>query len=125
MKIQTTVNGEALVDDVDPRTLLVHYIREELRLTGTHIGCDTSQCGACTVMVDGLAVKSCTGFAVQAAGERIERDEGGSGAENHGGTEPHPEAAECRRSGNGNGLKEHAGHDQRLAPDAIRPGAGK
>jgi carbon-monoxide dehydrogenase small subunit len=76
MKIQVTVNGEAHVDDVEPRTLLVHYIREARGLTGTHIGCDTSQCGACTVIVDGLAVKSCTMFAVQADGAEIQTIEG-------------------------------------------------
>jgi len=76
MKIQTTVNREARGDDVEPRTLLVHYSREELRLTGTHIGGDTSQCGACTVIVDGLAVKSCTMFAVQADGAVIKTIEG-------------------------------------------------
>ena len=76
MKIQVTVNGEAHVDDVEPRTLLVHYIREARGLTGTHIGCDTSQCGACTVIVDGLAVKSCTMFAVQADGTEIQTIEG-------------------------------------------------
>jgi carbon-monoxide dehydrogenase small subunit len=76
MKIQVTVNGEAHVDDVEARTLLVHYIREVRGLTGTHIGCDTSQCGACTVIVDGLAVKSCTMFAVQADGAQIKTIEG-------------------------------------------------
>ena len=70
------VNGAAHVDDVEPRTLLVHYLRETLRLTGTHIGCDTSQCGACTVIVDELAVKSCTMFAVQADGAQIQTIEG-------------------------------------------------
>jgi carbon-monoxide dehydrogenase small subunit len=76
MKTRVTVNGAAHVDDVEPRTLLVHYLRETLRLTGTHIGCDTSQCGACTVIVDGLAVKSCTMFAVQADGAQIQTIEG-------------------------------------------------
>ncbi len=76
MKINITINGEARVDDVEPRTLLVHYIRETRRLTGTHIGCDTSQCGACTVLVDGLAVKSCSLFAVQADGSIIQTIEG-------------------------------------------------
>jgi len=76
MKTSVTVNGAAHVDDVEPRTLLVHYLRETLRLTGTHIGCDTSQCGACTVIVDGLAVKSCTMFAVQADGAQIQTIEG-------------------------------------------------
>lgn len=76
MKTRVMVNGTMHVDDVEPRTLLVHYLRETLRLTGTHIGCDTSQCGACTVIVDGLAVKSCTMFAVQADGAQIQTIEG-------------------------------------------------
>ena len=76
MKIKVTVNGETHHHDVAPRTLLVDYIRETLRLTGTHVGCDTSQCGACTVIVDGLAVKSCTMFAVQADGANIQTIEG-------------------------------------------------
>ena len=76
MKVNVTVNGESHRHDVAPRTLLVDYIRETLRLTGTHIGCDTSQCGACTVIVDGLAVKSCTMFAVQANGAQIQTIEG-------------------------------------------------
>jgi carbon-monoxide dehydrogenase small subunit len=76
MKIKVTVNGETHQHDVAPRTLLVDYIRETLRLTGTHIGCDTSQCGACTLIVDGLAVKSCTMFTVQANGSQIQTIEG-------------------------------------------------
>ena len=70
-RISVTVNGKRHRNDVEPRLLLVHYIREVLGLTGTHIGCDTSQCGACTVLVDGLAVKSCTAFTVQAGGSDI------------------------------------------------------
>lgn len=76
MKIKVTVNGETRQHNVTPRTLLVDYIRETLRLTGTHIGCDTSQCGACTVIIDGLAVKSCTMFAVQANDSQIQTIEG-------------------------------------------------
>ena len=64
--IQVTVNGQARQAEVEPRILLVHFLREELGLTGTKVGCDTSQCGACTVLLDGLAVKSCTCLAVQA-----------------------------------------------------------
>jgi carbon-monoxide dehydrogenase small subunit len=64
--VVVTVNGERHEREVEPRLLLVHYLRETLGLTGTHVGCDTSQCGACTVMVNGRAVKSCTMFAVQA-----------------------------------------------------------
>ena len=62
--IKVTVNGARHTSDVEPRLLLVHYLRDVLGLTGTHVGCDTSQCGACTVHVNGLAVKSCTLFAV-------------------------------------------------------------
>src|SRR5881296_3321720 len=65
-KVATTVNGRRYEHEVEPRLLLVHHLRDNLGLTGTHIGCDTSQCGACTVLVDGKAVKSCTMFAVQA-----------------------------------------------------------
>ena len=70
--ITVTVNGEAVTKEVDARTLLVHFIREDLSLTGTHIGCDTTSCGACTVHLDGTAVKSCTVFAVQADGRDVE-----------------------------------------------------
>ncbi|MFN8558264.1 MAG: (2Fe-2S)-binding protein [Dehalococcoidia bacterium] len=66
--ITVTVNGVARTAEVEPRLLLVHFLRETLGLTGTHIGCDTSQCGACTVILDGAAIKSCTLFAVQADG---------------------------------------------------------
>ena len=75
-QVSMTVNGKARTATVDPRLLLVHFLRETLRLTGTHIGCDTSQCGACTVLVDGRAVKSCTLFAVQADGSTITTIEG-------------------------------------------------
>jgi carbon-monoxide dehydrogenase small subunit len=71
-----TVNGTKSTHDVEPRLLLVHYLREVLGLTGTHIGCDTSSCGACTVMLNGLAVKSCTVLAVQADGGRVMTVEG-------------------------------------------------
>ena len=74
--ITVTVNGEGHTSEVEPRTLLVTYLRETLNLTGTHIGCDTSQCGACTVMVDGETAKSCTVFAVQADGAEITTIEG-------------------------------------------------
>ena len=76
VRIRTTVNGEVHEEDVEPRILLVHYLREQLRLTGAHVGCDTSQCGACTVMVDGKSVKSCTMFAVQADCAEITTIEG-------------------------------------------------
>jgi carbon-monoxide dehydrogenase small subunit len=64
--IRVTINGTVYESDVDSRTLLVHWLRDDLRLTGTHIGCDTTSCGACTIIVDGKATKSCTMFAVQA-----------------------------------------------------------
>ena len=70
--ITVEVNGEAQTREVDARTLLVHFLREDLDLTGTHIGCDTTSCGACTVLLDGRAVKSCTVFAVQADGAAVE-----------------------------------------------------
>jgi len=69
--VSVTVNGEVVQREVEPRMLLVEFIREELRLTGTHIGCDTSFCGACTVLMDGVAVKSCTLFTVQADGTEL------------------------------------------------------
>ena len=74
--ITVTVNGTTYDRDVEPRMLLVHFLRDVLGLTGTNIGCDTSQCGACTVHLDGLAVKSCTTLAVQAAGSVITTIEG-------------------------------------------------
>ncbi len=70
--ITVTVNGQPQTREVDSRLLLVHFLREELELTGTHIGCDTTSCGACTVLLDGRAVKSCTVFAVQADGAAVE-----------------------------------------------------
>jgi carbon-monoxide dehydrogenase small subunit len=76
MHIQLSVNGEKHEADVEPRLLLVHLLRENLRLTGTHIGCDTTHCGACTVLMDGRAVKSCTVFAVQANGKQLMTVEG-------------------------------------------------
>ena len=74
--VSMTVNGKTVSADVEDRTLLVQFLRETLRLTGTHIGCDTSQCGACVVHVNGRAVKSCTIFAVQAAGAEVTTIEG-------------------------------------------------
>jgi aerobic carbon-monoxide dehydrogenase small subunit len=76
MQIELTVNGQRHAIDVEPRALLVTAIRESLRLTGTHIGCDTSSCGVCTVLLDGTPVKSCTVFAVQASGHEITTVEG-------------------------------------------------
>jgi aerobic carbon-monoxide dehydrogenase small subunit len=68
MQISMTINGSAVSHDVEPRTLLVHYIREEAGLTGTNVGCDTTSCGACTILLDGESVKSCTVLAAQADG---------------------------------------------------------
>jgi carbon-monoxide dehydrogenase small subunit len=76
MKVTITVNGATHTDEVEPRTLLVHYVRETLGLTGTNVGCDTSQCGACTVLMDGQAVKSCTVLAAQADGSEVATIEG-------------------------------------------------
>jgi len=74
--VSMTVNGKAVAAEVDPRTLLVQFIRENLRLTGTHVGCDTSQCGACVVHVDGRAIKSCTTLAATCQGSHVETIEG-------------------------------------------------
>jgi carbon-monoxide dehydrogenase small subunit len=74
--IKVTVNGTSYQSEVEPRLLLVHYLRDVLGLTGTHIGCDTSQCGACTIIMDGAAVKSCTMFTVQADGHELLTVEG-------------------------------------------------
>ena len=93
------VNGAEVEGLVEPRTLLVHFIRENLLLTGTHIGCDTTQCGACTVLVDGRSAKSCTLFAVQADGSTITTIEG---LAPQGGLHPLPE-------GFGLGRRAHAG----------------
>jgi carbon-monoxide dehydrogenase small subunit len=76
MKVSITVNGKNTEHDVEPRTLLVHYVRENLGLTGTNIGCDTSSCGACTVHLNGEAVKSCTILAAQADGFSVDTIEG-------------------------------------------------
>jgi carbon-monoxide dehydrogenase small subunit len=76
MRVQVAINGEKRDAEVEPRLLLVHLIRDVLRLTGTHIGCDTSHCGACTVLLDGRPVKSCTVLAVQAQGKEIMTVEG-------------------------------------------------
>jgi carbon-monoxide dehydrogenase small subunit len=74
--VSVTVNGQKLSGDVEARTLLVHFLRDQLGLTGTHVGCDTSQCGACVVHLDGKAVKSCTMLAAQAQGAKITTIEG-------------------------------------------------
>lgn len=74
--VSMTVNGKPVTADVDPRTLLVQFLREHLRLTGTHVGCDTSQCGACVVHIDGKAMKSCTMFAWQVDGANVTTIEG-------------------------------------------------
>lgn len=74
--VEVTVNGTPHAVEVPARTLLVHFLRDRLRLTGTHVGCDTTQCGACTVAMDGVAVKSCTVLAAQASGHEITTIEG-------------------------------------------------
>jgi carbon-monoxide dehydrogenase small subunit len=74
--VKMTVNGKAVSGSVEPRTLLVQFLREHLGLTGTHVGCDTSQCGACVVNVDGVSIKSCTLLAVQAEGAMVKTIEG-------------------------------------------------
>ena len=76
MQITTTVNGTEVTQDVEPRLLLVHFLRDTLGLTGTHWGCDTSNCGTCVVLMDGVPVKSCTVFAVQAEGREVSTVEG-------------------------------------------------
>ena len=76
VKLSLTVNGKAASADIDPRTLLVQFIRDELRLTGTHVGCDTAQCGACTVHLDGRAVKACSMLALQVQGRAVTTIEG-------------------------------------------------
>ena len=76
LPVKMTINGQKTSDEVEPRLLLVHYIREVVGLTGTHVGCDTSQCGACTILMNGQAVKACTMFAVQADGAAVVTVEG-------------------------------------------------
>ena len=75
-KVRVTINGKEKEGEVEPRCLLVHFIRDDLRLTGTHIGCDTTHCGACTVLLDGIPVKSCTVLAVQVNGRDLTTVEG-------------------------------------------------
>jgi aerobic carbon-monoxide dehydrogenase small subunit len=83
-EINVTVNGEERSLSVEPRLLLVHFLREKLGLTGTHVGCDTTSCGACTVLVDGVPIKSCTHFAVQVDGKTVKTVEGlAQGAQLH------------------------------------------
>ncbi|MGE5202080.1 MAG: (2Fe-2S)-binding protein, partial [Acidobacteriota bacterium] len=89
--VSMTVNGKTVSGSVEPRTLLVQFLREHLGLTGTHVGCDTSQCGACVVHVDGSSVKSCTMLAVQAEGAQVMTIEGLAK-----GTELHPMQAAFR-----------------------------
>lgn len=79
--IELTINGQSVEALVEPRTLLIHFIREQQNLTGAHIGCDTSHCGACTVDLDGMSVKSCTTFAIQAHGASITTVEGMAAAD--------------------------------------------
>ena len=81
VNVSLQLNGKPVSAEVEPRTLLIHYLRENLGVTGPHIGCDTSHCGACTVDIDGKSVKSCTLFAVQAAGAEVLTIEGMAGAD--------------------------------------------
>jgi aerobic carbon-monoxide dehydrogenase small subunit len=81
VSVELTVNGAPHTATVPARTLLVHFLRDRLRLTGTHVGCDTTQCGACTVALDGVAVKSCTVLAAQADGHEVTTIEGLAGAD--------------------------------------------
>jgi carbon-monoxide dehydrogenase small subunit len=92
VSVQLTVNGAPCAATVPARTLLVHFLRDQLRLTGTHVGCDTTQCGACTVALDGVAVKSCTVLAAQADGHEVMTIEGlaGQGQPRQGGGELDP-----------------------------------
>jgi carbon-monoxide dehydrogenase small subunit len=86
--VEVTVNGTPHTAEVPARTLLVHFLRDRLRLTGTHVGCDTTQCGACTVAMDGIAVKSCTVLAAQASGHEITTIEGLAGDDGGDGLHP-------------------------------------
>jgi aerobic carbon-monoxide dehydrogenase small subunit len=86
--VEVTVNGTPHTAEVPARTLLVHFLRDRLRLTGTHVGCDTTQCGACTVAMDGVAVKSCTVLAAQASGHEITTIEGLAGDDGGDGLHP-------------------------------------
>ena len=81
--VSMTVNGKAMSADVSPNTLLVDVLREDFNLTGTHVGCDTSQCGACTIMVDGKSVKSCSMLAVEAEGSEVKTIEGMANGDMH------------------------------------------
>ena len=92
VRVNVTVNGEARESEVEPRLLLVHYLRDTLGLTGTHVGCDTSNCGACTVLLDGESVKSCTVLAAQGDGAEVTTIEGMSGEGDNGALHPLQEA---------------------------------
>jgi carbon-monoxide dehydrogenase small subunit len=93
ISVSMTVNGKAVTAEIEPRTLLVQFLREQLRLTGTHVGCDTGQCGACTVHLDGRAVKACNILAAQAQGAQIATIEGVAAANG----ELHPMQAAFRQ----------------------------
>src|SRR6201997_5541385 len=126
-KISLTVNGNPVNANVDPRTLLVQFLREHLRLTGTHVGCDPSQCGACVVHLDGKSVKSCTTLVVMADGHEVKTIEGlaADGAPLHPMQEAFREhhGLQCgfstpRMLWNGGGIVHRKGHD--LSEDTIR-----
>jgi len=99
MRVELTVNGQPRSDDVEPRLLLVHYLREVCGLRAANVGCDTTSCGACTVLLDGTSVKSCTVLTVQAAGQEVTTTEGLAmkGAGEAGGGELHPVQAAFRQ----------------------------
>jgi aerobic carbon-monoxide dehydrogenase small subunit len=92
MRITVNVDGTTYSDEVEPRLLLVHYLREQLGLTGTNVGCDTSNCGACTVLLDGRSAKSCTVLAVQADGSEVQTIQGLAGTAGNGDLHPLQEA---------------------------------
>ncbi len=116
-QISLTVNGKPVEALVEPRTLLIHFLRDELRLTGPHVGCDTTHCGACTVDLDGKSVKSCTVFAVQADGADVLTIEGMAQAD---GT-LHPLQAGLPRASRAAMRLLHAGHDHpRLSASCRR-----
>ena len=110
VEIQLRVNGKQHQSAVEPRVLLVYYLRDVLGLTGTHVGCETSICGACTVLLDGKAVKSCTLLAVQAAGAEITTIEGLAGSQKGSGNGAGNGAGNSLGSGAGNGLGNGALH---------------
>ena len=109
--VDVTVNGVSHHEQVPARTLLVHFLRDNLRLTGTHVGCDTTQCGACTVALDGVAVKSCTVLAAQASGHEVTTIEG---------LTPEPAAITARGGTLAAGDSRSAACEPSASPEAVR-----